>query len=57
MCFSPTDTFPDVDAIIITNRMGIEKIKSSLKDNTKIKCISLQKDILEKGLNYYYSDI
>ena len=57
VCFSPTDTFPDVDAIIITNRMGIEKIKSSLKDNTKIKCISLQKDILEKGLNYYYSDI
>jgi len=35
----------------------IEEIKDSLQKYTHIKFISIQKDILDKSLNHYYSDI
>lgn len=57
ICYMPTDKLPNVDAILITNRMGIKEIKSNLENYTKIKAISIQEDILDKSLNYYYSDI
>lgn len=57
VCYTPVDELPEVDAILITNRMGIKEIKDNLQKHTHIKCISIQKDILDKSLNYYYSDI
>jgi glycosyltransferase involved in cell wall biosynthesis len=57
VCYMPGDEFPEVDAILITNRAGIHEIKNNLEEITNIKCISIQEDILEKSINYYYSDI
>lgn len=57
VCYTPADELPEVDAILITNRMGIEEIKDGLQKHTQIKCISIQNDLLNKSLNYYYSDI
>lgn len=56
VCYAPTEKFPEVDAILITNRMGIAEIKNDLKKYTQIRNISIQEDILEKSLNYYFSD-
>lgn len=57
VCYTIADELPKVDAILITNRMGIKEIKDDLWKHTQIRCISIQKDILDKSLNYYYSDI
>lgn len=57
VCYKPTDKLPVVDAILITNRMGIEEIKTMLNSYTDMRIISIQNDILEKSLNYYFSDI
>ena len=57
-CYKPTDTLPDVDAILITNlRSEISEIKRNLAEYTATRSISLQKDILEKGFRYYFPDI
>ena len=48
-CYKPTDTLPDVDAILITNlRSEISEIKINLAEYAEARSISLQKDILEK---------
>lgn len=57
ICYKPTDELPKVDAILITNLRGSSKIKDDLKNLTKIRCVSIQEDILEKGFRYYFSDI
>lgn len=57
VCYRPKDDFPKADAIMITNRAGISEIKDGLKQITAMKCISIQEDILDKGINYYFSDI
>ena len=57
VCFSLTDELPIVDAVLITNRMGIRDIKDDIKRCTKIRSISLQEDILDKSLNYYFSNV
>jgi|MucameStandDraft_1065616.scaffolds.fasta_scaffold05961_6 hypothetical protein len=56
-CYKPTDTLADVDTILITNLRGYSKIKMDLAEYTKIKSLSLQEDILGKGVRYYFSDI
>lgn len=57
LCYSLVDELPTVDAILITNRMGIKDIKDDIKRRTKIRSISLQEDILDNSLNYYFSNV
>lgn len=55
--YLPTDNLPQVDAIILTNYYEIEDIRRYMEHLTKIRIISLEKDILDKGLGYYFSEI
>lgn len=57
VCYSPDDVLPEADAIFITNRAGIDGIKRKLREVTDIEPVSIQTDILEKSLNYYFFDI
>ena len=56
-CYSLSQELPPVDAVLITNRAGIKAIREDIKLCMNCHIISLQEDILEKSLNYYFSDI
>lgn len=57
-CYCPSDRLPNADCILITNMFGSEEIKTELKrSHNEIKCISLENDILEKSMSYYFSEI
>lgn len=57
ICYEPTNDLPEVDLILITNLRGYNEIKEELKMYTNIRVISMQKDIIERGFRYYFSDI
>ena len=54
-CYTLEDELPEVDAILVTNRVGGEKIKEDIRKITKCRIISIQTELVDKGFNYYFS--